>query len=40
MNRSPHILLVDDSIEIRKAVARYLEKNDMQIGRASCRERV
>ncbi|MDZ7711366.1 MAG: response regulator [Roseovarius sp.] len=31
MNKVPHILLVDDSIEIRKAVARYLEKNDMRV---------
>lgn len=31
MTNPPHILLVDDSAEIRKAVARYLEKNDMRV---------
>ena len=31
MTHTPHILLVDDSAEIRKAVARYLEKNDMRV---------
>ena len=31
MTKTPHILLVDDSAEIRKAVARYLEKNDLRV---------
>lgn len=31
MTNPPHVLLVDDSAEIRKAVARYLEKNDMRV---------
>lgn len=35
MVKIPHILLVDDSVEIRKAVSRYLEKNDMRVTSAA-----
>jgi two-component system OmpR family response regulator len=35
MTKTPHILLVDDSVEIRKAVARYLERNDMRVTSAA-----
>lgn len=35
MTKTPHILLVDDSIEIRKAVSRYLEKNSMRVTSAA-----
>lgn len=35
MNATPHILIVDDSAEIRNAVARYLEKNGMRVTRAA-----
>ncbi|RKF12293.1 response regulator [Roseovarius spongiae] len=34
MNEMPHILVVDDSLEIRNAVARYLEKNGMRVSKA------
>lgn len=35
MNNIPHILIVDDSHEIRSAVSRYLEKNDMRVSKAA-----
>ncbi|SFN98868.1 two component transcriptional regulator, winged helix family [Roseovarius lutimaris] len=35
MSKTPHILIVDDSPEIRKAVARYLEKNEMRVTSAA-----
>ena len=35
MTKTPHILLVDDSIEIRKAVSRYLEKNSIRVTSAA-----
>ncbi len=34
MSEIPHILVVDDSREIRNAVSRYLEKNGMRISKA------
>ncbi|MAZ21266.1 response regulator [Roseovarius sp.] len=34
MTKIPHILVVDDSADIRNAVARYLEKNGMRATRA------
>lgn len=35
MNSTPHILVVDDSAEIRNAVGRYLEKNGMRVTKAA-----
>ena len=35
MTKTHHILLVDDSIEIRKAVSRYLEQNNMRVTSAA-----
>ena len=34
MTAQPHILVVDDSLEIRNAVSRYLEKNGMRVTKA------
>ena len=34
MTDTPHILVVDDSLEIRNAVAKYLEKNGMRVTKA------
>lgn len=34
MIETPHILVVDDSLEIRNAVAKYLEKNGMRVTKA------
>lgn len=34
MKDTPHIMVVDDSPEIRNAVARYLEKNGMRVTKA------
>ncbi|UXX85260.1 response regulator [Roseovarius pelagicus] len=34
MTEMPHILVVDDSLEIRNAVSRYLEKNGMRVSKA------
>jgi DNA-binding response OmpR family regulator len=36
MNTTPHILVIDDDVDVRELVAEYLVKNDMRVSVGAC----